>query len=52
MGNAEGVTGSWKDENPCNKVVKYFMKIIERTDDIHMNIKHWQESLENRIVVV
>ena len=27
------------------------MKIIERIDDVHMNIKHWQESLENRILV-
>ena len=45
MGNAERVTGNWKHENPCNKVIEHFMKIIERTDDIHMNIKHWQESL-------
>lgn len=37
MRNAGRVTGGWKDENPCNKVVKHFMKIIERTDDIHMN---------------
>ena len=51
MGNAGRVTGSWKDENPCNKVVKSLMKIIERIDDVHMNIKHWQESLENRILV-
>lgn len=50
MGNAEGVTEAGKMKIH-NKVVKYFVKIIERTDDIHMNIKHWQESLENNLVV-